>query len=81
MVKKGKPKFLPRATPAGFFHLRSGVAEWGGGERGGREGDRKVLETHTLHTKNGAGPRGTKWEKIFFTSGSAAQLKIHEKSG
>ena len=31
--------------------------------------------------KSGAGPHGTKWEKIFFTSGSAAQLKIHEKSG
>ena len=31
--------------------------------------------------KNGAGPHGTKWEKIFFTRGSAAQLKIRAKSG
>ena len=71
MVKKGKPKFLPRAAPAGGFPLRSGVAIMGRGERWKRRNS-KVLETHPLHTKNGAGPHGTKWENIFFTSGSAA---------
>ena len=55
-----------------------------------RRGERREVEekgivkywkrTHFTQ-KNGAGPHGTKWEKIFFTSGSAAQLKIHEKSG
>ena len=73
MVKKGKPKFLPRAAPAGGFPLRSGVAIMG---RGGREVEEKGIVKYWKRThftqKNGAGPHGTKWENIFFTSGSAA---------
>ena len=69
MVKKGKPKFLPRAAPAGGFPLRSGVVYGEGGERDGSEGDSKVLGTHTLQTKSGAGPNRTKWEKFFLPAG------------
>ena len=66
MVKKGKPKFLPRVAPAGGFPLRSGVAIMGRGERGGREGDSKVLETHTLHTKKRGRPARHQMGKHFF---------------
>ena len=42
----------------------------------GREVEEKGIVKYWKRThftqKNGAGPHGTKWENIFFTSGSAA---------
>ena len=36
------------------------------------------MELLELQTKTGAGPNRTTWEKVFFTSGSATQMKMDE---
>ena len=47
MVKKGKPKFLPRATQDAASPLRSGVVYGEGGERWKGRGGQSIGNAHT----------------------------------
>ena len=65
MVKKGKPKFLPRAAPAGGFPLRPGVVYGEGGRE--REAAAMAKYWERPHFRQKPGPAGTEPNgKIFF---------------